>query len=315
MTFHSRAPRLNEVIPMDSTPKTDPLRNVQVGHTFEQQMRELNEVLLVSSVRQHELTEQAEKANAVLCDGERHTNEFLAMLGHELRNPLAAILNGVHLLRLQGAKNDAQQKVHSIIERQLGHLVHLVDDLLEVSRISTGQIHLRRGQVDLRSIAASSEEAVHLLVEQRRHTLAINLGPSPILIDGDSTRLAQVVVNLLNNAAKYTDDGGQIWLSVGQEENEAVLRVRDTGIGIAAELMPHIFKLFIQAERSLARSQGGMGIGLSLVQRLVELHGGKVTASSVLGQGSEFVVRLPLTPTPNPLPPPPPTESDNSTAK
>ena len=133
-----------------------------------------------------------------------------------------------------------------------------------------------------------------LLIEQRRHELAVHLPPSPIWLDGDAARLEQVVVNLLNNAAKYTDEGGHIWLSLQQEGNEAVLRVRDSGVGIAPELLPHIFDLFTQAERSLDRSQGGLGIGLALVQRLVEMHGGTVAASSAVGQGSEFVVRLPV---------------------
>jgi CheY-like chemotaxis protein len=151
------------------------------------------------------------------------------------------------------------------------------------------------------------------LIEQRRHALAVRLPPSPIWIDGDSTRLEQVVVNLLDNAAKYTDEGGHIWLDLQQEGNEAVLQVRDSGVGISPELLPHIFDLFTQAERSLARSQGGLGIGLCLVQRLVEMHGGKVAASSALGQGSEFVVRLPVVLPPVPQPASPPTEKAKPT--
>ncbi len=146
----------------------------------------------------------------------------------------------------------------------------------------------------MRAIVECGVETVRPLIDQRRHALAVRLPPSPIWIDGDSTRLEQVVVNLLNNAAKYTDEGGHIWLSLQQEGNEAVLHVRDSGVGIAPDLMPRIFDLFTQAERSLARSQGGLGIGLCLVQRLVEMHGGKVAAYSALGQGSEFVVRLPV---------------------
>jgi len=229
-----------------------------------------------------------------LAEVNRHKDEFLAMLSHELRNPLAPILNAVQLLRLQAGASAHQQQAHTIIERQVGQLVHLVDALLEVSRISTGTIHLQRQQLDMRTIVECGVETVRALIDQQRHTLDVRLPPAPIWIDGDSTRLEQVVVNLLNNAAKYTHEGGRIWLSLQQEGNEAVLQVRDSGVGIAPELMPRIFDLFTQAERSLARSQGGLGIGLSLVQRLVEMHGGKVAASSVVGQGSQFVVRLPL---------------------
>ena len=239
----------------------------------------------------------------------RRKDEFLAMLGHELRNPLAPILNAAQLLRLQRGKSRRQQEACAIIERQVGQLVHLVDDLLEVSRITTGRIHLQRKQLDMRAIVECGVETVRLLIEQHRHVLTVHLPPSAIWIDGDSTRLEQVVVNLLNNAAKYMDEGGQIWVSLQQEGNEAVLQVRDSGVGIAPELMPHIFELFTQAERSLARSQGGLGIGLGLVQRLVEMHGGKVTASSAVGRGSEFVVRLPVVLNAEPQPPSPPTET------
>jgi len=229
-----------------------------------------------------------------LAAADRRKDEFLAMLGHELRNPLAPILNAVQLLRLQRGESGRHQQACAIIERQVGQLVHLVDDLLEVSRISTGRIHLQRNQWDLRAILEHGVETARFLIEQRGHALTVDLPPTSLWIDGDSIRLEQVVVNLLNNAAKYTKDGGQIWLSLQQDGIEAVLRVRDSGIGIDPDLMPHIFDLFTQAERTLDRSQGGLGIGLSLVQRIVEMHGGTVAASSVLGQGSEFVVRLPV---------------------
>jgi CheY-like chemotaxis protein/two-component sensor histidine kinase len=219
----------------------------------------------------------------------------------------------VQLLRLQPDESKRQQQALTIIERQVGQLVLLVDALLEVSRISTGTIHLQREQLDMRTIVECGVETVRPLIEQRRHALDVRLPPSPIWIDGDSTRLEQVVVNLLNNAAKYTGEGGHIWLGLQQEGNEAVLQVRDSGVGISPELLPRIFDLFTQAERSLARSQGGLGIGLSLVQRLVEMHGGTVAASSVVGQGSEFVVRLPMVLAPEPRPPSPPTEKAKST--
>jgi PAS domain S-box-containing protein len=240
-----------------------------------------------------------------LVDLHRRKDEFLAMLSHELRNPLAPIMNSVQLLRLEGEMNGLQQQACAIIERQLGQLVHLVDDLLEVSRISTGRIHLRRERLDVRTVVQSGVETVRPLIEQRRHVLAVHFPALPIWIEGDSVRLEQVVVNLLNNAAKYTDERGHIWLTLQQEGTEAVLQVRDSGVGIAPELMPRIFDLFSQGERSLARSPGGLGIGLSLVQRLVELHGGKVAAFSALGHGSEFVVRLPALSTAEPRPPAP----------
>jgi two-component system CheB/CheR fusion protein len=240
-----------------------------------------------------------------LRDSDRRKDEFLAMLSHELRNPLAPILSAVELLQLKPKDDDLRQKAVGIVDRQVSQLVHLIDDLLEVSRISTGRIHLQRQQLDLRAIIENSVETVRLTIEQRRHELAVHLPPSPIWIDGDLTRLEQVVVNLLNNAAKYTDDGGKISLSLEGEGKEAVLRVQDSGVGIAPDRMPHIFDLFAQGERSLARSQGGLGIGLSLVKRIVEMHSGNVTALSTVGQGSEFVVRLPLMQTAEPQPPSP----------
>jgi PAS domain S-box-containing protein len=260
----------------------------QVGHRLIAQcnIRDISE----RSRLERKTHEQAE----ALADLHRRKDEFLAMLSHELRSPLAPIMNAVQLLRLQREQSGLEQQACAIIERQLGHLVHLVNDLLEVSRISTGRIHLHREQSDLRAIVECGVETVRPLIEQRRQVLAVEIPPSPIWIDCDSTRLEQVVVNLLNNAAKYTDEGGHIWLWLQQPGTEAVLRVRDSGVGIAPELLPRIFDLFTQAERSLARSQGGLGIGLCLVQRLVEMHGGSVTAYSSLGQGSEFVVRLPV---------------------
>jgi PAS domain S-box-containing protein len=245
------------------------------------------------------LKEQAE----ALADLHRRKDEFLAMLSHELRSPLAPISNAVHLLRLRNTDDPLQQKARSIIERQLTHLTHLVDDLMEVSRITTGRVHLRLDRVIVSGIVERAVEMTRPLMEDRRHELTISLSPQPIWLYADASRLEQVVVNLLTNAAKYTEEGGHIWLTVQQEGDDCVLRVRDTGVGINPELLPRIFDLFTQAERSLDRSQGGLGIGLALVQRLVELHGGNVAVYSALRQGSEFVVRLPVMVT---LTPPPP---------
>ncbi len=234
--------------------------------------------------------EQAE----ALAELHHRKDEFLAMLSHELRNPLSAIFNALHILRLQDTENPIQRKAKIVLERQVGQLAHLIDDLLEVSRVITGRIQLHRERLEMRGIVERALESVRSLIEQRKHELSVSLPAEPIWLQGDSTRLEQVVVNLLNNAAKYTDEGGQIWITVEQERGEVVLRVWDTGVGIAPELLPRIFDLFTQADRTLDRSQGGLGIGLSLVQKLVELHGGTVEAHSAgLGQGSEFIVRLP----------------------
>ncbi|HEY8188081.1 MAG TPA: PAS domain S-box protein [Pyrinomonadaceae bacterium] len=231
-------------------------------------------------------------------------DEFLAMLSHELRNPLSAIFNALHILRLQDTENPIQQKAKIVLERQVGQLAHLIDDLLEVSRVITGKIQLHQEGLEMGGIVERAIESARPLIDQRNHELSVSLPAEPIWLQADPTRLEQVVVNLLNNAAKYTNEGGQIWLTAQQEDGEVVLRVRDTGVGIAPELLPRIFDLFTQADRTLDRSQGGLGIGLSLVQRLVELHGGTVEARSAgLGQGSEFIVRLPaLSPAGAPIP-------------
>ena len=231
-----------------------------------------------------------------LAELHQRKDEFLAMLSHELRNPLSAIFSALQVLRLQGNENPIQQRAMSIMERQVGQLAHLVDDLLEVSRVITGRIQLQFERLDLRAIAEHAVASVRPLIERRKHELSVSLPAEPVWVKGDPGRLEQVVVNLLNNAVKYTDEGGQIWLTVkqGDDEVEVVLRVRDSGVGIAPELLPSIFDLFTQAPRTLDRSEGGLGIGLSLVQKLVELHGGKVAAhSGGLGHGSEFVVRMP----------------------
>jgi PAS domain S-box-containing protein len=252
------------------------------------------------------LERQMQEQAAALADLHRRKDEFLAMLSHELRNPLAPILNAVQLLRLQGDENLIHQQARSMIERQVGQLARLIDDLLEISRISTGKIHLHQDRMDMRSVVERAVDTARPLIDRRRHEFTVSLPPDPVWLHADATRMEQVVVNLLNNAAKYTDEGGQLWLTVRQEGDHAVLRVRDTGVGIAPELLARVFDLFTQDDRSLDRSQGGLGIGLSLVQRLVEMHGGGVEAHSAgLGRGSEFVVRLPVLL--SPAPPPQPT--------
>ena len=241
------------------------------------------------------LERKTQEQAIVLADISRRKDEFLAMLSHELRNPLSSILNAVYLLRLQRDEDLIQQQARNIIERQVGHLARLVDDLLEISRITIGSIQLRRERLDLRGIVDRAVETVRPLIDRRTHQLAVALPAEPIWLIADPIRLEQVVGNLLSNAAKYTEEGGHIWLTLEQERREAVLRVRDTGIGIVPELLPRIFDLFTQADRAADRSQGGLGIGLTLVEKLVGLHGGTVQAFSAgLGLGSEFTVRLPL---------------------
>jgi PAS domain S-box-containing protein len=251
---------------------------------------------------------------AALADLDRRKDEFLAMLSHELRNPLAPILNAALLLRLssnrnrlQGIENPILQQSAAIIERQVGQLTHIVDELLEVSRITTGRIQLHQKPIAVGVVVENAVATVRSLIDQRKHELTVSLPPQALWLNADAARLEQVTVNLLTNAAKYTDHGGHIWLTLQQEGEEAVLRVRDTGVGIPPEILPRIFDLFTQAERSLDRSQGGLGVGLALVQRLVEMHGGTVTVSSALGQGSEFVVRLPVVSPAEPLSSSPPT--------
>jgi CheY-like chemotaxis protein len=216
-------------------------------------------------------------------------------LAHELRNPLAPLRNGLQVMKL--AKKDAGQveQARSMMERQLGHMVRLIDDLMDMSRISRGKIELRKERVELAVVLQHAIETSRPLIEAGDHDLTISVPSQPIYVDADPTRLAQVFANLLNNAAKYTDQGGQITLAVQRKAGEVVVSVRDTGVGIPAHMLPKLFEMFMQVDRSLERSQGGLGIGLSLVKRLVEMHGGSVEAHSPgHGMGSEFVVRLPV---------------------
>jgi PAS domain S-box-containing protein len=231
------------------------------------------------------LRAQAENAN-------RAKDEFLAMLGHELRNPLAPILTATTLMRLRGG--DAIEKARTVIERQAQHLVHLVDDLLDVSRITRGKVELKRARVELAEVVARAIEMASPLIEQRRHELHLQVPPRGLAIDADPARIAQVVANLLTNAAKYTEPGGRIAITGARIGDVVELVVRDNGIGIAPEMLPHVFEQFVQERQALDRSQGGLGLGLSIVRSLVELHGGTAVATSAgRGGGSELTIRLP----------------------
>jgi signal transduction histidine kinase len=226
---------------------------------------------------------------------DRRKDEFLAMLGHELRNPLSAISNAAAVIRASGPTHEPVAWGMDVVDRQLKHLVRLIDDLLDVSRITRGKILLRRSRVDAGTVLAGAVAAVRQLVEDRGHRLEVACEPG-LELDADPTRLEQIVVNLLANAAKYTEPGGEIRLAARRdhEAQEIVIRVRDTGIGIEAEQLPRMFEMFVQGERSPERSEGGLGIGLTLVRRLAEMHGGTVQAhSDGPGRGCEFIVRLP----------------------
>ncbi len=225
---------------------------------------------------------------------DRQKNEFLSMLAHELRNPLAPIRTAVDVLRLKGNGHPEIEWAREIINRQTKHLVRLVDDLLDVSRITGGKIRLDLEVVNAASVIAAAVETSRPIIEESGHQMTTSLPDEPVWVRCDRVRLAQVVSNLLNNAAKYTQRGGSIRLSVERAGDEAIFRVCDNGIGISAEMLPKVFELFTQVERSLDRSQGGLGVGLTVVKRLVEMHGGRVeAASSGPGGGSEFTVRLP----------------------
>ena len=234
---------------------------------------------------------------AELAEADRRKDEFLAMLAHELRNPLAPIRNALEVIRLRAADPALVEQARATAAHQVGHMARLIDDLLDVARITSGKIQLRAEPVDLAAAMRHAAEAARPLIEARGHHFALTPPPGPARVQGDPTRLEQVLTNLLNNAAKYTEPGGQIAFTAELAPGLATLRVRDNGTGIAPEMLPRIFDLFAQDDRSLVRSQGGLGIGLTLVRSLVELHGGTVTAASAgPGLGSEFVVRLPTLP-------------------
>jgi len=238
---------------------------------------------------------ELKRAEEALREADRRKDEFLAVLAHELRNPLAPIRYAVAMARRASRSETERLQAQGIIERQVAHMSRLLDDLLDVSRITRGALILRRSSVDLASVVALAQEAVRPLVEAHGHNLTVKLPEKPIRLVADPARLAQVLANLLINAAKYTDAGGRIELDATREGGELIIVVRDNGIGISAQMMPRMFVLFAQGATALERSDGGLGIGLSLVRGLVELHGGTVTAHSKgVGQGSVFMVRLPI---------------------
>ena len=257
------------------------------------------------------LEEDLRKITAELSEADRRKDEFLATLAHELRNPLAPIRNGLQILRI--ADDTATiERVRAMMERQLAQMVHLVDDLLDVSRISRGKLQLRKQQIQLATALNDAVETSRPVIDAGGHTLVVKLPSEPIFLDADPTRLGQIFSNLLNNAAKYSERGGLIKLVATMKDEggrkkdqsdilhpssfrEIAVSITDTGVGIPPEMLPKIFEMFTQVDRSLEKSQGGLGIGLTLVKRLVEMHGGTVEARSEgHGKGSEFIVRLPI---------------------
>ena len=255
------------------------------------------QVALRSRRRQYELRdqfEQREKIEEELREADRRKDEFLATLAHELRNPLAPIRNGLELIRLGHTNGAVLEQASNIMDRQLAQMVRLVDDLLDVSRITREKLDLHMDRVELSIVLRNAVETSRPLIEAHQHELIVSQSPEAVLLNADTTRLAQVFSNLLNNAAKYTKPGGRITLETQNQDGWVEVRVRDNGTGIPKEMLGRIFEMFAQVGRALERSQGGLGIGLTLAKRLVEKHGGTIEArSDGLGAGSEFIVRLP----------------------
>lgn len=256
---------------------------------MDRQIREQQEALANHAA---ELEQAVQERTEQLRASNRRKDEFLATLSHELRNPLAPIRSGLEILAME---DDRNQETIGLMQEQLGHLVRLVDDLLDTSRIMQGKIELRKESVELGALVKQSVKVIGSLIRSRQVQLVVNVPEEPIWLDADPTRLVQVIENLLNNAIKYTDASGRIELTVARQAGQAVISVRDTGIGIEPQLLPNIFDLFTQSTRALDRAQGGLGIGLTLVQQIVEMHEGSVSAhSDGPGCGSTFVIRLPL---------------------
>ena len=269
---------------------------VRIAHTSPvNDQPTLSEEMRRRNLDLNELNDRLKLALDALKDNDMHKDEFLAMLAHELRNPLTPIRNALEIWRSGDAGEKAEKELQMIMDRQLQKMVRLVDDLLDVSRITRGTIALKKDPVDLVQLISQTVESLRHQCEERQHKISLLLPKEKVLVKGDAIRLEQVVSNILINACKYTEPGGHITVTLEREIDSALIRITDNGVGISPELLPHIFDLFVQAERSLDRAQGGLGIGLTLVRRLVELQGGNVEAKSQgLNKGSEFIVRLPI---------------------
>jgi two-component system CheB/CheR fusion protein len=242
-----------------------------------------------------QLTAEVKRLEEALSSERRRTSEFLAQLAHELRNPLGPILSGLEAMQIVGLKDPTLESLRELMRRQTDQLIRLVDDLFDVSRVTHGRITLEKERIDVATVVAQAIETTRDLIAERRHSLAVDVPPQPIPVDGDAVRLQQVFVNLLSNAARYSPEGGRIWLSAARDGSEAVISIRDEGQGISAEALPRIFDPFFRSEAARQTSGHGLGVGLSLVHSLVQLHGGRVQVmSDGPGKGSEFVVTLPL---------------------
>ena len=288
--------RLNEQLGTANEKLARAHARLQAENTRE--LQKLNRNLERANARLVSEVAERKRAEALLKEAARRKDEFISILGHELRNPLAAMQSGIELLKLTPLPVKKVPWARDLLQRQLRHLKRLIDDLLDVSRITTGRVQLRRETVELGKVLEHSVDAARPLLAEREQDLAINLPPGPLWVDGDAVRLTQVFGNLLSNAAKYTGCGGKVKLVAEIDEGpprNVVVRVKDTGAGIPEDMLEEIFELFTQADNGETRSQAGLGIGLALVRALVELHGGRVHARSAgIDRGSEFVVRLPL---------------------
>jgi signal transduction histidine kinase len=243
----------------------------------------------------HKEVAERTRAEAALKEADRRKDEFLATLAHELRNPLAPVRNALEIMRLAGHDPAAVDKARAVMDRQVAQMVRLIDDLLDVSRITRDKLRLETERLSVREVVEAAVEISRPQIDNNRLELSVETPSKPVYVIGDRVRLAQVLSNLLNNAAKYTEPGGRVAVTAGVKGQQAVLTVTDSGVGIPPDALPHLFDLFTQVNRTLNRSQGGLGIGLALVRRLVEMHGGTVSASSDgLGRGATFTVALPL---------------------
>jgi PAS domain S-box-containing protein len=269
-------------------------RDITERKRLDAELHAKNEQLQMQSEEMAAQYEEMQLQNEELAEQDRQRNEFLAMLGHELRNPLAPLAAAAEVLRVRSTEDESLLRQCHVIERQTRHLARIVDDLLDVSRITQGKVHLQTETIDLATVVEQSIQICSALINERGHEFTTSLPAEPVPLQADPTRLVQVICNLLNNAAKYTEPGGKVELAVEHVDRQAVVRIRDSGRGIAKDMLPRVFDLFVQGERNLARTDGGLGVGLTLVRRLVELHGGTVEAQSAgLRKGSEFIVRIP----------------------
>ncbi len=297
--FRDMSAAHTHVIPAESYMQLKGDAQLRIIAQLQQQAAALEAETIQRRYAEAELRKKVEQ----LADADRRKDEFLAMLGHELRNPLAPVTTALQLMRLHRDEPQRVARARETIERQVEHMTRLIDDLLDVSRITRGKIELRQEGVVLSTLVARAVEATRPVIDERGHRLTLDLPDEPITLSADPARLEQVLANLLNNAAKYTDVGGRIWLRAFVDAGQLVLSVKDNGAGLTSAMRDHVFDLFVQGPEVGAYSRGGLGIGLTLVRRLVEMHGGTVEArSDGPGQGSEFIARVPMRPVPHVAP-------------